>query len=176
MRMSVRLTVALGGLLVCGAAAAQSHQAVRDQLFADTDAAKHAADERDARTLAPLSYAAGMKHYVEATETLEKGRDIDDVRGELVLAKEQFERASEAATLAEVTFANALEAREPAQRAEAPRYAERDWKRAEAAFQSVAEQLEGGNLKKATADAVDVAQHYRVIEARAISAKARAGN
>ena len=155
---------------------AQSHQAVRDQIFADTDVAKRAADERNARTLAPISYAAGMEHYIEATETLEKGKNIDDVRAELVLAKEQFERASEAAKLAEVTFANALSARAAAERAEASKYAERDWERAEAAFQAVAEQLEDGNLKKATGDAVDVERRYRETETRAISARARGGD
>jgi hypothetical protein len=117
-----------------------------------------------------------MEHYIEATETLEKGKNVDDVRAELTEAKGHFERASEAAKLAEVTFANALAARGAAERAEAAQFAPRDWERAEAAFMAVAEQLESGNLRKAADDAIDVERRYRETEARAISAKTRSAN
>jgi OmpA-OmpF porin, OOP family len=173
MRVFTRVDLLIVSLIFSGTLLAQSQQAIRDQLFGETDAVKREADALDARVLAPNSYAAGVELYINATETLEKGRDLERVRTDLVEARKHFERATETAKLAQVTFANVLAAREAAEQAGAPQYVERDWIRAEEALVAAAERLEDGQLNKAAGALPDVEQRYRDVEARSITAKTR---
>jgi hypothetical protein len=165
--------LASAALLVCAGAAAQSQQAVREQLLGRADAAKQTADALDARVLAPETYAAGLDVYVAANERLDRGRDLDRVREDAAEAQGHFERAAEAAKLARATLSAALTARAAAEHAGAARYDERDWSRAEAALMEAARALEDGNLKKASREAGDVAERYREAESKALLAKAR---
>lgn len=167
-------------LVICGLllsvsalAGAQSHQSLREQIFGETDAIKKQADELDAAVLAPEAYAAGHELYVSASETVERGRDLQRARRDLTEAQGYFAGAIDTAKLARVTFVTALAAREAARRAEAERYAERDWDRAEEALVAAAETLEGGSLNRAQRAAGDAESRYRETEARALTGKAR---
>jgi hypothetical protein len=172
----IRLTTVLAALLVSGTLLAQSQQAIRDQLFGAVDQVKQTADAKNAKLLAPKAYAEGLELYIRATETLEKGKDLESVREDLAEATTHFKRADEAATLAQTTFANALTARSAAERAEAAKYVERDWLRAEESLVAAAQRLEGGNLNKAVDDSADVEKAYKEAESRAITAKTKANN
>ena len=174
--MTQRIALLLGLALISGLAGAQSQQAIRDQFFGDVDAVKAQADGLNAKILAPEVYADGLELYMDAGDTLAEGKNLDDVREDLAEAKGYFEQAVEKATLAQTTFANALTARGDAEKAEAAKYAMRDWERAEEKLVEAATVLEGGNLKRATDLASDVEKGYREVEAGAIAAKARAGN
>jgi hypothetical protein len=174
--MTTRIALLLASLFVSGVVSAQSQQAIRDQFFGETDAVKAEADALNAEMLAPVTYADGMEYYGSAGDTLEKGKDMERVREDVAEAKGYFERAIEAAKLAQLTFANALTAREAAQKAEAAQYAARDWTSAEEDLVEAAEVLEGGNLKRAGDLASDVEEAYREVEASAINAKAKANN
>ena len=77
--MTKFITVVLS-LVASTALYAQSPAAVRDQIFGETDAVKKQAEELNAKLLAPESYAEGMKVYLEAVDTMEKGKDLDRVR------------------------------------------------------------------------------------------------
>jgi len=171
--MTRYLTLLLA-LLASGVALAQSQQAVRDQIFGETDVVKKQAEDLNAKVLAPESYAGGMKLYMSAVDTMEKGRDLDKVREELAEAKGFFQRSVEGSQLARTTFTDALAARAAAEKAEAVKFAERDWERAEEALMAAAATLEDGNLNKATKDAADAQERYRETETKAIAAKARA--
>jgi hypothetical protein len=171
--MTRYLTLLLA-LLASGVALAQSQQAVRDQIFGETDVVKKQAEDLNAKVLAPESYADGMKLYMSAVDTMEKGRDLDKVREELAEAKGFFQRSVEGSQLARTTFTDALAARAAAEKAEAAKFAERDWERAEEALMAAAATLEDGNLNKATKDAADAQERYRETETKAIAAKARA--
>lgn len=161
-------------LLASGALFAQSQQAIRDQIFGETDVVKKQAEDLNAKMLAPESYAEGLEVYLSAVDTMEKGRDLERVREELAEAKGYFQRAVEASQLAGTTFAVALAARTAAEKAESARYAERDWRRAEEALMAAAATLEDGNLNKATREAADALERYRETESKAIAGKARA--
>jgi hypothetical protein len=163
-------------LVATGALFAQSQQAIRDQLFSDTDVVKKQADDLNAKVLAPESYADAMEHYMAAVDTMEKGRDMNKVREELGEAKGLFETSAQASQLARTTFMDAMAARAAAEKAEAAKYAERDWQRAEEALMGAARTLEDGNLNKATKEAADAQERYRETETKAIAAKARASN
>jgi hypothetical protein len=166
--------VIIGALLFASAmAAAQSQQSIRDQIFGETDAVKQQADDLQAALLAPEAYAEGLELYVSATETMERGRNLDRARSDLAEAKGHFERSIEAAKLANVTFAGVLQARTAARNAQAERFAERDWGRAEEALMAAAQTLEEGNLTRAQRAATDAETRYRETESRAITAQAR---
>ncbi len=171
--MTRSITV-LFSLLASGALFAQSQQAIRDQIFGETDVVKKQADDLDAKVLAPESYAEGMEVYMSAVDTMEKGKDLDSVREELAEAKGFFQKSVDASQLARTTFSVALAARAAAEKAESAKYAERDWERAEEALAGAAATLEDGNLNKATKEAGDALERYRETESKAIAAKARA--
>ena len=164
--MNKHLTLLLSSLLASGAVFAQSQQAIRDQIFGETDAVKKQADELEAKTLSPEAYA----------DTMEKGRDLERVRRDLAEAKGFFEHSIEASKLAQTTFTEALAARAAAKTAAAELYAARDWERAEKALTDAAATLEGGNLNKAIKDAGDAQERYRETETHAIAGRTRATN
>ena len=68
--MTKYITVFLS-VLASGALFAQSQQAVRDQLFGETDAVMKQAEDLNAKVLAPKAYAEGMEVSREAVETME---------------------------------------------------------------------------------------------------------
>jgi hypothetical protein len=171
--MTKYITV-LFSLLASGALFAQSQQAIRDQIFGETDVVKKQAEDLNAKVLAPKSYAEGMDVYLDAVDTMEKGKDLQRVREELAEAKGHFQRAVEASQLARTTFTDAIAARAAAEKAESAQYAAKDWQRAEEALMAAATTLEGGNLNKATKDATGAEERYRETETKAIAAKARA--
>jgi len=153
---------------------AQSQQAIRDQLFGPTDALKKQADAVNAKLLGPTSYESAMKLYKEAGDTLEKGKDINSVKEDLAKADGLLKKSTDAAKLAQVTFADALAARAAAEKAEAAKYAAKDWGKADNELKDAAEQLEDGNLNKASKTAADASKAYKSTESKAINAKAKA--
>ena len=171
--MTKYITVLLS-LVASGALFAQSQQAIRDQIFGETDAVKKQAEELNAKVLAPAAYAEGMEVYLEAVDTMEKGKDLERVREELAEAKGFFQRSVDASKLAQTTFTQALAARSAADKAESAKYVAKDWQRAEQALTAAAATLEGGNLNKATKEGNDAEERYRETETKAIAAKARA--
>jgi hypothetical protein len=173
--MTQRIALVLGLSLISGLAGAQSAQEIRTQFFGEIDAIKEQADALNAKMLAPEAYAEGLELYVNAGDTLADGKNLDRVREELTEATGYFQTAVEKATLAQTTFANALTARGDAEKAEAGKYAARDWEDAEEDLVEAATVLEGGNLKRAADLASDIEEDYREIEADALAAKARAG-
>ena len=172
----MKFITVLFSLLASGAVFAQSQQAIRDQIFGETDAVKKQAEDLNAKVLAPKSYAEGMEIYLEAVDTMEKGKDLGRVREELAEAKGHFQHAVDASNLARATFTQALAARAAAEKAESAQYAAKDWQRAEEALMGAAAILEGGNLNKATKDANGAEERYHQTETKAIAAKARAAN
>jgi len=174
--MLKRIVFLAAALLLAGGAAAQSQQAVRDQLFGAVDGSKQAAEAAKANVLAPGAYGEAMKLYASAGDELAKGKDLDRVREETTEAKTLFDKSTEAAKLAQVTFADTLTARAAAEKAEAAKYAARDWAKVEETLLEAAVQLEGGNMNRATKTAADAIEDYREVEADAINARAKATN
>ena len=171
--MTRHVTVLLS-LLASGALLAQSQQQIRDQILGETDAVKQQADDLNAKVLAPGSYAQGMEVYRSAVDALEKGKDLGRVREDLAEAKGFFQTAVQASRLARTTFTDALAARGAAEKAEAAKYAARDWQRADQALISAAGTLEAGNLDNAIKESGNALARYRETEAKAVAAKARA--
>jgi hypothetical protein len=172
--MRKQVVVLAAALLSAGAAFAQSQQAIRDQLFGAVDASKKAADAVHGNLLAPAAYAEALELYTSAGDELAKGKDLDRVREETAEAKTLFDKATDAAKLAQVTFADALTARTAAEKAEAAKYKKKDWEDAEETLLQAASQLEGGNMNRAKDTAQDALEDYREVEADSINARAKA--
>ena len=172
--MSGKVVVLAASLLLAGTAAAQNEQAIRNQMFGAVDASKSAADAVHANLLAPAAYADALEIYTSAGDELAKGKDMDKVREETAAAKTLFDKATETAKLAQVTFADALTARAAAEKAEAAKYEKRDWEGAEEKLLQAAQQLEGGNMNRAKDTAQDALEDYREVEADSINARAKA--
>ena len=163
--------------LACsGVALAQTGTAVREQLFGPTDALKASADAVHASVLGPNAYAQAMELYKDAGDTLAKGKDINSVKEDLAKADGLFKKSTESAKLAQVTFAGTITARTSAEKAEAAKYATKDWNRGESDLKEAAEQLEDGNLNKAQKTAEDAKKDYASAETKAVNEKAKAAH
>ena len=82
-------------LLAAGTASGQSE--LRKTFLGDADAALSAADAADAKLLSPRNYERGMDAYENATEGLDRGRNIEYIRDEAKEAEDYFNAATKAA-------------------------------------------------------------------------------
>jgi hypothetical protein len=174
--MITRLGVLALSLAFCGGAFAQSGAAVREQLFGPTDALKKAADAVHAKTLGPDAYEQAMELYKDAGDTLAKGKDINTVKEDLTKASALFQKSTESAKLAQVTFADTITARTSAEKAESAKYAAKEWNKGEATLQDAAQQLEEGNLNKAQKTVDGAKKYYAAAETKAVNEKAKAAH
>jgi OmpA-OmpF porin, OOP family len=148
---------------------------LRTQLFGDADRAMAEANDALAHILAPASYEQATEHYRAAESALDRGRDLESIRRDLVDAVRFFQQATEATTLTAVSLRDAIAAREDAEMAEAPRFAATQWREAELEFADAARRLEDGNLTRAQRTAEGAESQYRDAELVAIEANYLSG-
>lgn len=153
--------------LLPGAAA----QELRDTLFQQADRAREAAVAADARLLAPQSFSRGVDAYADAESDLERGRNMDRIRGRLATATEAFTEAAQAAEIATVTLASLIKTRDDAAAARADAFASTLWSQAEDEFDATARRLESGDLRGARRRAESAEAVYRDAELTAIKAQ-----
>ncbi len=165
----VRLILLTAILLGAGNAMAQDE--LRRTFFREADAAREAADELDARLLAPRSYAAGVDDYEAAEVALDRGRNIEYVRRKAGEAQENFTTAAKAAELAHTVLAQVMKSRQDAANARAPELAEDVWDRAQREFGNAIRYLERGDLKIAKKNDIEATTYYRDAELIAIKAQ-----
>ncbi len=163
----VLLIVAL--LFSAGAATAQDE--LRKTFFKQADAAKAAADEVNAKLLAPRSYERGMKEYRDAELALERGRNIEYVRSNAADATNHFKTAAEGARLAQTALAQVMKSRQDAANAKAPELSAEIWQEAQRTFGQAIAALERGDLKGAKRKDIEATSLYRDAELVAIKAQ-----
>jgi outer membrane protein OmpA-like peptidoglycan-associated protein len=146
-------------------------QDLRGTLFQEADRALEAASSADAQLLAPRAFERGALAYTDAETDLERGRNLDRIRERLAVAVESFNTATEAAEIARMTLASAIETRDDAVRAEAESFALALWQEAESSFDNAARRLEAGNINAARERAADAESMYRDAELTAIKAQ-----
>ncbi len=137
-------------------------------LLRQTERAMAAAREGRADVLAPRTFAEGMRRYEEAERDLERARRPEDVQRKLQSAGQYFEQAAEVARLAYPVLAAALEARDDAEAAEAPRVVAEAWRRGEDKFEEAARKMEGGDVNDARRRAEEAESLFRQAELDAI--------
>jgi OOP family OmpA-OmpF porin len=143
---------------------------VKSMLFKDANTAMKAAKNAHADILAPDNFGEAMKSYQKAEDELKNGKELDDIRKDLRLACDFFNKATDATKLAEVTFPNLMKARTDARNTGALKFSSNLWTEAEKKFNDAAVELEDGNLNDAREEAADAEKLYRQAELDAIKA------
>jgi len=141
---------------------------VRTVLFQSADSIMAVAISRQADVLAPESYGRATSLYLRAEKDYDRGSNLEKIREKLTEASSYFQKAIEATKLAEVTFANCINAREDAMNAEAHSYAKDTWAEAEEEFKGAAGELESGSVNRAKRSAGDAELLYRQAELEAV--------
>lgn len=159
----------LGLILGAGVAAAQSE--LRQTFLGDADAALAAANAANAELLSPRNYERGMDNYEDAREGLERGRNIEFVRGRAKEAEEYFVAAKEAAELARTALSQVMKSRQDAANARAPELSPDLWEKAQHEFGDAIRYLERGDLKRAKRLDIEATSLYRDAELVAIKAQ-----
>jgi len=144
------------------------YQNIRESLFGEVDKIRAEAEAQLAQILSPRNYEKAMENYNRADRDFEKGKNLEDIREKVNRAIRYFEKALENIELARVTFVTTLNAREDAQKADAPTFALDLWEKAEKALKSAAEELEKGDVKDARRKSAEAETLYREAELEAI--------
>jgi len=165
----VRLLVL--AVFILGAGTSMAQDELRRTFFKDADAALAAADAANAKLLAPRSYESGAKDYESAEVGLQRGRNIEYVRGKAGSAEGYFKTATTAAQLANTVLAQVLKSRQDAANARAPELSPDIWDKAQREFAAAIRFLERGDLKRAKRKDIESTSLYRDAELVAIKAQ-----
>jgi outer membrane protein OmpA-like peptidoglycan-associated protein len=166
----IRLAV-FACLLAMFAARAPAQQDLRASLFPDADRALAQARASNAELLAPATFTRGLEAYAAAESDLERGRNMDRIRGSLAAATRAFTEARDAAEIANVTLASVIKTRADATNANAATFAAELWTEASEAFDTAARRLETGDIRGARSRADEAETLYRDAELTAIKAQ-----
>lgn len=150
---------------------AVAQEDLRTTLFAAADAALEAATNAQARLLAPRSFERAALAYTDAEDDFERGRSVDRIDSRLTEAATLFNQATQAAEIASVTFAAAIETRADAMNARSETFAPAIWMEAEEAFDAAARRLESGTIEDAHERAAEAEALYGDAELAAIKAQ-----
>ena len=154
-------------LVLCGSTAIAQDE-LRKTFFRDVDAALEAADKLNASLLAPRSYGEGKRDYEAAETGLQRGRNIEYVRGKAADAEAHFRTAEKAAQLAQTVLAQVMKSRQDAANARAPELSREIWEKAQREFGTAIRYLERGDLKRAKRQDIEATSLYRDAELVAI--------
>jgi outer membrane protein OmpA-like peptidoglycan-associated protein len=155
-------------ILLLGTASINAQSELRKTFFKDVDAAKAAAEAANASLLAPESWADGMDDYTAADTGLQRGRNIEYVRGKAADAEKYFKTAAKAAELAKTFLAQVMKSRQDAANAKAPELSRDIWLKAQREFGEAIRALERGDLKRAKRQDIEATSLYRDAELVAI--------
>ncbi len=148
-----------------------AEDAVRYTFFKDADSALAKADKVSAKVLAPKNYSDAMEAYNDAERGLERGRNLDQVRKNVVKAETYFLNSVKSAKLAKTVLGQVIKSRQDASSANAAKLSSDNWYKAESKFSSAINYLERGNLKRAKELDVEATNLYRDAELAAIKAE-----
>jgi OOP family OmpA-OmpF porin len=159
-RWTALCTMILSLLFSCLLVAAE----VSDALFKDANPARAAAQAVNAAILAPVSWEKGQKAYDTAEKQVKSGSNLERIRKNLATATTEFDKATRASAVTEVSFADTLKARDAAAVANASELAKDEWSTAENEFNKATRKLEDGSVKSATSIASSATGLYRTAE------------
>jgi outer membrane protein OmpA-like peptidoglycan-associated protein len=158
-------------LFAFGLSAAFAQDALRETFLKEADAAKAAAEAGNSSLLSPKNWADGMKDYEAAETGLERGRNIEYVRGKAGDATVHFKEAAKTSQLATTTLSQVLKSRQDAANARAPELSPDLWEKAQREFGDAIRWLERGDLKRAKRQDIEATSLYRDAELVAIKAE-----
>ncbi len=152
-------------LLASGAAYGQG---AKERMFRHATAAFELAKSKDAKRLAPDTYASAMRSYQNAEKKFSQGRTVSSVQKDLDRAALDFEKAELVADLAAQKMGTMIKAQSDASAVNAKQYSTRNWTRAQAYFRDAVSMLEDGRQRNALRRAAEATKIYRELELEAI--------
>jgi len=145
-----------------------NNEQVRDSLFAEAREAMTAAKKARADLMAPKNFEKALGYFQKAEKKFDKGKRIDDIRGDLNDTLKHLKQAVRATKLAEVAFAATIQARTDAGKVSAAKYSGKEWNDAEKKFRKAATELENGDGNDAKEEGEKARAKYREAELKAI--------
>ena len=158
-------TLCLLILLFCNVISGQD---IKAALFSEAAAAMKEAQTVRADILAPKTFGEGVELYQRAEADYKREKNLDDIRRNLRQATARFQKAKEAAQLATMILGSAIQARNDAIAAEAPKFAANFWQRSEEKFADAARTLELGEMREARKKSADAESLFQDAELHAI--------
>jgi len=149
-------------------ASADSVMAVHQQLFGDLKQQIAEAEAAHAEVLSPERFAKAIKFYKDADNTFHQARNLESVRADIARSQEWLNKAMQVVEISAITFTQAVQNRENALSADAPKFAAIAWQAAEKALRDAANEIEDGDLRDAREAARQVANLYQQAELEAI--------
>ena len=143
-------------------------QDLETAIFSEATIAMKEAQNVNANILAPKAYSEGLELYQKAVIDYKKEKNLDHIRTNLGRATALFKKAKEATQLATMIFGSAIQARDDAIAAEAPKFAPNRWQKCEAKFADATRTLEQGDLKDAKKLSAETEAMFRDAELQAI--------
>jgi OOP family OmpA-OmpF porin len=142
-----------------------------EDLFASTDKVRAAAESVNAPLLSPTSWSLAIKEYKSAERDRANDRSANQIKQRLEKADQFFQQASANAEKASGIFQPAIEARQAAEAARAPRFGQRDWDQGEKRLDEAARAFEDENLYVARESAAIAESEFLLAELNAIKTR-----
>ena len=117
--------------------------------------------------LSPAWFKKAEKAYFEAKEALNGGKEIADIKENVILARTHLRQAEDIATVSRTTLSEAIKAREMARSAGATKF-DAEYARAENDFLDLTKAIEKNDLRYAQNNRDKVVNDFRRLEVRAI--------
>lgn len=141
---------------------------MHDALFSTIDDKMIEANKLNAKVLSPTNYNKAAGLYKSASERLQKGQNIDKIRKDITKSTGHIDKAIEFSKIAKVSFTKQIKARQDAIKANAEKFAGKEWLKAEDKFRNAAKRIETGNMKRALKEAAEAETLFRTAELAAI--------
>lgn len=161
-------SIAISFLLILVFCTVMPAQDIKTTLFSEAAAAMKEAQSVRAEILAPKAFGEAVELYQRAESDYKREKNLDDIRRNLRQATARFQKAKEAAQLATMILEAAIQARNDAIAAEAPKFAANLWQRSEEKFADAARTLEQGEMREARKKSADAESLFQDAELQAI--------
>lgn len=143
-------------------------QQTKSAVFKQADEAMQNAKSVKADILAPFEYSKALDFYQDAEKNFDNEKGIEKIEATLVEAVNYFNRSIDLSVSAKIVFANSLNAREDALSAQADKYANELWLKAEDQFIKATKEFEKGDRDDSYKESVEAIEIYRKAELSAI--------
>ena len=138
---------------------------IKARLFQKSTDLMSQAKAEQADLLSPSWYAEAVENYESASKDYDRGKNIQK---KIIEINQFLQSAIENAKLAKITYPHLLTAREDAIEADAAKYAQNYYEKAQALFLETVKTLERGDINKAKERSLNAERAYREAELVAI--------
>jgi OOP family OmpA-OmpF porin len=161
------IVILLGAVIPCFIfySSVSAQDEIKARLFQKSTDLMTQAKAEQADLLSPTWYAKAFESYESASKDYDRGKNIQK---KIIEINQFLQSAIENAKLAKITYPHLLTAREDAIEADAAKYAQNYYEKAQALFLETVKTLERGDIKKTKERSLNAERAYREAELVAI--------